>query len=207
MAHGSYGSRSALALGEGDHRSKTLGIASCCRVSLKRSSFVAVAKDCRHRRRSSRAPTVFDGEGTDSALLCLSRSKTNRQWEDSMSVLAGPFCPTVQECQTSFSSLVISSHDCQQDSKAGLAKYSVIGCHHRGHATCPSHRGLFPSSDMRTRQTPARKRKPFACSVDRRLLLRPGAWTHCPGTCILPHYILHTTAYNNNIQQHPPTSI
>ena len=98
MAHGLRGSRSALALVEGDHLSKTLVIVSCCRASLKTSSFVVVAKDCTHRRRLSRGLKVFDVEGTDSALLCLSPSKSSRQWEDLTFVLAGPFCPTVQEC-------------------------------------------------------------------------------------------------------------
>ena len=203
MAHGSYGSRSALALEEGDHRSKTLGIVSCCRASLKRSNFVAVAKDCTHRRRLSRGPRVFDEAGTGSALLCLWPSKSSRQWEDLRFFLAVPFCPTVQECQTSFSSLFISCHDCQQRSKLGLPKHSFIG-RSSGivmDATCPSHRGPFPSSDMTTRQTPARNRNPFACSVHRRLLLRPGAWTLCPGTCILPHTIVRY-----NIQQHTTSS-
>ena len=204
MAHGSYGSRSALALGEGDHRSKTLVIVSCCRASLKRSNFVAVAKDCTHRRRLSRGPRVSDGEETNSALLCLWPSKSSRQWEDLRFFLAVPFCPTVQECQTSFSFFFISCHDCQQRSKLGLPKHSVIGrssVHCYGRHLPISHRGLFPSSDMTTRQTPARNRNPFACSVHRRLLLWPGAWTLCPGTCILPHTIV-----SYNIQPHTTTS-
>ena len=190
-------------MGEGDHRSTTLGIASYCRGSLKRSSFVAVAKGCKRRRRLSRGPRVFDEAVRGSALLCLSTSKPSWQWEDSRFVLAGPCCPTVHESQSSFSSLFSSSHltTASDTSKISQPKHSVIRCHRHEHATCPSHRAaFFPSSDMITRQTPARKRKPSACSVHRRAsFARPEAWTHCPGTCIL---LVHDTTYN--IQQHPP---
>ena len=169
MAHGSYRSQSALALGVGDHRSKTLGIASCCRPSLKRSSFVDVAKGRTHRRRLSRVPAVFDEEVTDSALLCLSPSKSSWQWGDSLFFLAGPLCPTGQECQTSFSFLLISCQDCQQHSKTGLPKHFVIGRSFGlvivmdtaiGHLPFPSP-PIFPP--VTTRQTPTRNRKSFVC--------------------------------------------
>ena len=143
MAHGSYGSQSALALGEGDHRSKTLGIVSCCRASLKRLNFVAVVKGCTRRQRLSRVPRAFDEAVRGSALLCQSTSKLSQQWEDSRFVLAGPCCPTVHESQSSFfSCLLISSHltTSSDTFKISQPKHSVIRCHRREHATCPSHR-------------------------------------------------------------------
>lgn len=149
MAHGSCGSRSALALEEGDHRWKTLGIASCCRESLKRSSFVAVAKGCKRRRRLSRGPRVFDEAVTGSALLCLSTSKPSRQWEDSRFVLAGPCCPTGARISIFlfFPFHLISSHltTASDTSKISQPKHPVIRCHRHEHATCPSHRRpVFP---------------------------------------------------------------
>ena len=164
----------------------------CCRPSLKRSSFVAVAKGCRHRRRLSRVPTVFDEEVRDSSLLCLSPSKLSRRWGDSVFFLAEPFCPTVQECQASFSSLLFSFNDCQQYSKEDLPKHFVMGRsfgHRHGHHHWPLAFPIwacFPSSD----NTPnaSAKQESIRVSVNRRLLPRPGAWTQCPGTCILQHH-------------------
>lgn len=134
-------------MGVGDHRSRTLGIASCCRPSLKRSSFVAVAEGEQHRRRLSRVPTVFDEEVTDSALPCLSPSKSSRRWGGSLFFLAGPFRPTVQECQTPFSSLLISRLPAtlQNRSAEALCPGRSFG-HRHGLNHWPlalSHQGLF----------------------------------------------------------------
>lgn len=143
-------------MGEGDHRSRTLETASCCQPSLKRSSFVAVAKGGRHLRRLSRVPTVFDEEVTDSALLCLSLSNSSQFWEDSLSFLAGPFCFTVQPSLL-FSFLLFSCHlmsglVARLENRSARSLLFISECfgHRHGHLHWPlavPMAAYFPSSD------------------------------------------------------------